>query len=366
MASVNLREKPLSNGTVSLVLDYYEQGARRKQTLKIYVNPQDQKSRNSIQRNAYDEAYRIAHIERNKVEKRLLHQENDIAPTYDRNASFLDYFEELTASRNHNWQSMAKHLRQFSRGKLPVVTLTEDWVERFQDYLGTKVQASTVRSYMGLLFTGFNLAVRSKLMATNPGKNVRKVKAKEPDAKYLTKDQIELLLQHRQGVPDWLVQAFRFSCFTGLRISDVESLVWGEIHGNGVNPEGLPNFKLVKQQMKTDDVVKIPLTAQALDILDELGLRSKSASEAQDNVFTLKSRSQTKRYIERWRKQAGVFFTFHSSRHTFGTSLQTAGVDIYTTSRLLGHRKIETTTRYARLVDKTRDQAIERLGNYLG
>lgn len=30
MASVNLREKPLSNGTVSLVLDYYEQGVRRK------------------------------------------------------------------------------------------------------------------------------------------------------------------------------------------------------------------------------------------------------------------------------------------------------------------------------------------------
>lgn len=53
MASVNLREKPLSNGTVSLVLDYYEQGVRRKQTLKICGNPQGQKSRNTIQRNAY-------------------------------------------------------------------------------------------------------------------------------------------------------------------------------------------------------------------------------------------------------------------------------------------------------------------------
>lgn len=61
VASVNLREKPLSNGTLSLVLDYYDHGARRKQTLKIYVNPLHAKSRNAIERSAYDEAYRIQH-----------------------------------------------------------------------------------------------------------------------------------------------------------------------------------------------------------------------------------------------------------------------------------------------------------------
>lgn len=65
MASVNLREKPLSNGTASLVLGYHEHGVRHKQTLKIYVNPQDAKSRNPIQRTAYDEAYRMAKLVKN-------------------------------------------------------------------------------------------------------------------------------------------------------------------------------------------------------------------------------------------------------------------------------------------------------------
>jgi hypothetical protein len=52
MASVNLREKPLRDGTMSLVLDYHEHGARHKQFLKIYINPQDAKSRNPAQREA--------------------------------------------------------------------------------------------------------------------------------------------------------------------------------------------------------------------------------------------------------------------------------------------------------------------------
>jgi integrase len=364
MASVNLREKLLSNGTVSLVLDYHEQGIRHKQTLKIYVNPQDAKSRNAVDRNRYDESYRIANIERNKVEKRLLHQENDITPVYDRQASFLEYFDNLATTRNHTWNSAAKHLHRFSRGKLSFGNLTAEWVSRFQEYLLTQMQASTARGYMGLLITGLNQAVRDNLLPANPSINVRKVRAKEKPPKYLTKEQVELLLQNRQSIPDWLVQAFLFSCFTGLRLSDIETLRWSEVHGNGVSPEGLLNYKLVKEQVKTKDTVQIPLTAQAVTILEGLGLRSKLGIEALESVFILKGRSQTKRYIERWRKQAGVFFTYHSSRHTFGTTLQTAGVDIYTTSKLMGHRRLDTTTKYSRVINKIRDQAIEKLGNY--
>jgi integrase len=365
MASVNLREKPLSDGTVSLVLDYHEFGVRHKKTLKIYVNPQDAKSRNVVQREAYNEAYRIALIEKNKVEKRLLHQENDIAPVYDRNASFLDYFDGLLVTRNRTWQNVANHLHSFTRGKLPIGNVTPEWIRSFQEHLLTQIQASTARTYMSLLIAGLKQAVRDKLIPVNPGADFRKVRVKEKPPKCLDKQQVQVLLQNRQGIPDWVVQAFMFSCYTGLRISDVETLVWGEVHGNGVSPEGLLYFKLVKEQIKTEDTVQIPLTSQAVAILERLGLHYKSAAEALENVFLLKSRSQTKRYIERWRKQAGVFFTFHSSRHSFATALQTAGVDIYTTSRLLGHRSVITTTRYAKVVDKTRDRAIKQLANYL-
>lgn len=366
MASVNLREKPLRNGTVSLVLDYHEFGIRYKKTLKIYVNPHDAKSRNPVLREAYHEAYRIAQIEKNKVEKRLLHQENDIAPACDRNASFVDYFDSLLAKHNHNWQNVANHLRRFTKGKLAVGNVTSEWISSFQDDLLTRMQASTARSYIGLLIAAMRQAVRDKVMPTNPGADFQKVRVKEKPPKCLDKQQVELLLQHCQGIQGWLVQAFLFSCYTGLRLSDVETLTWGQVHGNGVSPEGLSRFKLVKEQVKTKDTVQIPLTPQAVAILEARGLRSKSASEAQAFVFALKSRAQIQRAMARWSKQAGVYCTYHSSRHTFGTNLQTAGVDIYTTSKLMGHRDISTTTKYVSVGNSLRDTAIEQLSAYLG
>jgi integrase len=69
-------------------------------------------------------------------------------------------------------------------------------------------------------------------------------------------------------------------------------------------------------------------------IIEALQKRLISPPSSHYHVFNLKSRSQTKRYIQWWRKHAGVHFTYHSSRHTFGTELQSAEVDINTTSKL--------------------------------
>jgi len=47
-------------------------------------------------------------------------------------------------------------------------------------------------------------------------------------------------------------------------------------------------------------------------------------------------------------KRAGIVdFTFHDLRHTFATRLAQMGVDLYTISKLLGHKDIKTKQRYA-------------------
>ncbi|MBT3603928.1 MAG: tyrosine-type recombinase/integrase [Candidatus Latescibacteria bacterium] len=49
----------------------------------------------------------------------------------------------------------------------------------------------------------------------------------------------------------------------------------------------------------------------------------------------------------------------HQLRHTAATTLMNSGVGIGTVRRLLGHRNLQTTQRYAELADETVRQELE-------
>lgn len=53
--------------------------------------------------------------------------------------------------------------------------------------------------------------------------------------------------------------------------------------------------------------------------------------------------------------------TFHVARHTFATLMLTLDVDLYTTSKLLGHKNIATTQIYAKIIDQKKDDAVNRV-----
>ena len=64
-------------------------------------------------------------------------------------------------------------------------------------------------------------------------------------------------------------------------------------------------------------------------------------------------------------REAGITnFTFHDLRHTFGTRLADAGVDVVKIKELMGHASIVTTMRYIHATDQGKRGAITVLSEY--
>jgi integrase len=64
-------------------------------------------------------------------------------------------------------------------------------------------------------------------------------------------------------------------------------------------------------------------------------------------------------------RYAGVLdLNFHDLRHTFGTRLADAGVDIVKIAELMGHQSILTTRRYTHATDEGKRAAIAQLASY--
>ena len=394
---VTLRQKPISKGRSSLYLDFYpavlnsETGElTRREFLKMYVHePIKYKKRtlpngtvkqipvyseNPIQNqnNEQDNISVLAIAEQIRLKRENHLNKPEIYTEFEKERlriqeagkqNFVEYFRKLAKKRkssNHeNWGSALNYLEKFTKGTLLFADLNESVLEDFKDYLltttenkrKTTLSKNSAVSYFNKVKASLRQAYKDGILQTDLNAKIEPIKAAETRREFLTIEELNELVK-KPCIEPMLKRAALFSALTGLRFSDIQKLTWGEVQE--VSRQG---YFLNFQQQKTDGIENHPISEQAYNLLGE-------RREPNLKVFEgLKYSAYQNKHLAQWIGSAGITknITFHCFRHTYATLQLFHGTDIYTISKLLGHKDLKTTQVYAKIASKLKQEAANKI-----
>lgn len=360
--SVKLRRRLMPSGNTSLYLDIYRRGVRRLEYLRLYLIPE----RNRADKEKNRQTLQLAEAIRSKRHMEVIHGEYGFSSPHDGDILFFPYAERVYEQKQSApMRTTLFHLRNYEkRDFITFNDITPQWLEGFISYLNKvtcwkstverKLQANSKRLYFTNLKTILHHAQQKGVMKHNPLRSVDNWKTEETTREYLTIEELRKLIDTECEV-DAIRRAFLFSCLTGLRRSDIIKLRWGEVQQQG------DFLRIVFRQQKTKGLEYLDITPQAREVMGE-------RQGASDLVFGyILTKDYTNNVIRRWVLRAGIDkkITFHCARHTFAIMMLDIGTDIYTVSKLLGHRELRTTQIYAKVLDKNKQKAVANIPQLL-
>ena len=249
--------------------------------------------------------------------------------------------------------SRFKVFNAFFKPLTQIKSIKVDDVEDLKEYLLDEKEVSpiTVNRYLQLLSALFTYAVNHEYLKENVCKKVKQFKEKNYSVRYLTDREEKRLFKH---LPDYLKPIVRFALITGLRKANILNIQRKQIDFIKNTIDVLDN--------KGNVYLVIPIADKHREELKQLCKGIDSDDYLFKNPKTGFPYVDIKKAFNTAKEQAGIKnFRFHDLRHTFATRLVMANVPIVTVMALMGHKKIETTMRYAHATDKSKRQAVNSI-----
>lgn len=323
---VRIREKNLLDGSISLYLDIYYRGNRKKEGLKLYLVPEinaTTKLQNANTRKLAEQikAQRILDIQKEglvdweKVKKSRLTLSAWFGQYVEDNAELS---ESSKRSKRNVQARVEQYLSHIGKPDLSLKEVDKEFCKGFIAFLKTctfndgkkTLSCTTCRIFVNRFGSALAKAVREGFIEHNP---FTLLEAKEKpqklvaDREFLTIEEVKSVMSTpcRYKI---VKKAFLFSCFTGLRYSDMKALNWSEIHSAA---DGKTEY-IDHVQIKTKDRVTIPLSEEAKKWMPE-------RIEGVDNIFHQLTITHTtvEVVLKEWMEAAGIqkHITYHCSRH---------------------------------------------------
>ena len=217
------------------------------------------------------------------------------------------------------------------------------------------IKPSTLNRQLTIAKRAVNIAIREwGWNIDNPFSKVPAEREATRRDRWLTYEEEEALLN---ASPQWLRDFIIFAIWTGLREGNIINLKREDVD--------LKRKVVYIKKTKNGSPLLLPLHEKACEVLER---RLKIAYMEHDYIFTSPTGKKLmpnnlRRAFRKAVKRAGLRdLRIHDLRHTFGTRLAQNGVDLYTIAKLLGHRDVRATQRYAHhCVDSLR-MGLEHLG----
>lgn len=356
--NVTIRKRPLTaKGRYALYLDIYVDGKQRQKNLGLYL---ENEKNDPVTKQKNKETWEIARKVQVKTLSDLQHKVFGFKAPVKSVQTFNQFFDSMVKERKKTgvnydgWLSAQKQLDDF-KDNIEFYDVTEDLLEEFKSHLLKKVKQNTALSYFSKVKAAVHKAYRENLIYgnVNPADKVKPPRQLDTNREYLTKEEIEKLAATECRY-DVLKRAFLFSCLTGLRWSDIQKLTWGEV----INGEGQHYIKYTQKKTKSLEV--LPISKDALAIL---GRRQDDSEKVFKNLIYS---AYLNAALLKWVANAGIkkHITFHCGRHTNAVLLLNNGTDIFTVSKMLGHKELKTTQIYAKVMNETKIDAIMKLPKF--
>lgn len=348
---VRLRQKPLKDGSVSLYLDIYVSGQRNYEFLKLYLVPE--KTRQDKAQNK--ETMRLAEVV--KSQRIVEIERGEYGLGTDKNVTFGAFFRDWIEGKRAKGkevrieESILKTLEP-KFGRMRLSKITSQALEEMQEkIIGIGLKDTTREVYLRKVRTLLYKAAKSGYIRYEVVKSVDIESADDVERNFLNIDEVRRLAETPTKYTE-IKRAFLFSCLTGLRSVDIKALTWGEIkESNGFT-------RIVFNQIKTGGLEYLDLNEQAVGLLGERNADNSA------HIFTFDKKSSVMNSkLRRWIKAANIDkdITFHCARHTFACMMLEIDTNIAVIQKLLGHKKIDTTMIYTKVVDKSKRDAISRI-----
>jgi integrase len=387
MTKVSLRVKKISDKKESLYLDFYPPITNpstgkptRREFLGLHINPETITDKNGklkkIKLNPIDKQHNkeTKELAEHIRAKRMLEvQRGDYGflANDSQQQNFIDYCKGIAAKhsvRNQEvWRCAIHYLEDFGGKNLRFADLNVKFCNDFTDYLlnakrmrsrKLTISQNSALSYQNKFVAALNQAYDEGLLKTKLSLQFDRIKEAEFSREFLSIEELNRLVKTECTLP-LLKTAALFSALTGLRFSDIQKMVWSEVQETSeiINNAKTKIYYIRFTQQKTKGVETLPISEQAFNLLGERG-------NPKEKVFEgLEYSAFVNFHLKRWLINAniGKNITFHCFRHTFATLQLSKGTDIYTVSKMLGHRELKTTQIYAKIIDQTKREAANKI-----